>query len=315
MAKPPETPGPLHPGPYIKDRVLPAGLSLQAVAKVWGVGRRALSDLLNGKAALSPEMALRIEKTFGASQKELLQMKAELDQTETGTREQGVGVRALVPSFLKITARDIEQWVDGNLEARSRLPVLLRKLVHSTGQGLSHVDFPGYDNAEKKGWDGRVDAGTATPWIPPGKSGWEFGTNADPRPKADGDYAARVAEIPAPERADLNFTFVTPRKWKAKDKWAQEKQALGEWQSVRAYDASDLEQWLEQSIPAQGWMAEQMGSAAAGAHSLDALWHRWASVTHPELPGELFAPSVERHKDTLKSRLQKDPSSPLIDRP
>jgi hypothetical protein len=73
---------------------------------------------------------------------------------------------------------------------------LLRKLVHSTGQGLSYVDFPGYDNAEKKGWDGRVDAAAATPWIPLGSSGWEFGCNADPKKKADGDYEARVADIP-----------------------------------------------------------------------------------------------------------------------
>jgi hypothetical protein len=54
--------------------------------------------------------------------------------------------------------------------------VLLRKLVNSTGQDLSLVDFPGYDQAEKKGWDGSVDAGAATPWIPMGKSGWEFGS-------------------------------------------------------------------------------------------------------------------------------------------
>jgi hypothetical protein len=59
-------------------------------------------------------------------------------------------------------------------------------------------------------------------------------------------------------------------------------------------------------------MAEQMGSPDAGAHSLDEQWHRWASVTDPELPSELFAPSVERHKDTFKSWLEKEPSSPLI---
>src|SRR2546427_12683999 len=148
----------LHPGPYIKHHVLPPGLSVTTAAELLGVGRPALSNLLNGKAALSPEMALRIKKTFGASQKELLQMQAAFDQNQARIREQHVAVRAYVPSFLKITARDIEQWVDGNLEARSRLPVLLRKLVHSTGQGLSHVDFPAYDNAEKTGWDGRVDA-------------------------------------------------------------------------------------------------------------------------------------------------------------
>src|SRR2546427_1713658 len=103
-----------------------------------------------------------------------------------------------------------------------------------------------------------------------------------------------------------------PCRGDSKDKWAQEKQALGEWLSVRAYDASDLEQWLEQSIPAQGWMAEQMGSTDAGAHSLDEQWHRWASVTDPELPGELFAPSVERYKEKLKLWLRKETPPPPL---
>src|SRR2546426_12081247 len=82
MPRTTETPEPLHPGPYIKDRVLPAGLSVKAAAELLGVGRPALSNLLNGKAALSPEMALRIEKTFGVSQKELLQMQAAFDQNQ-----------------------------------------------------------------------------------------------------------------------------------------------------------------------------------------------------------------------------------------
>lgn len=307
-----ETPKPMHPGFFIKDHVLPAGLSVKAAAKLLGVGRPALSNLLNGKAALSSEMALRIEKAFGASQKELLQMQAKFDEHQTRNQEHGLPVRAYVPSFLKITARDIEQWVNGNPEARSLLPVLLRKLVHSTGQGLSHVDFPGYENAERKGWDGRVDAAAATPWIPLGKSGWEFGCDADPRQKAERDYAARIATVPADERADINFVFVTPRNWSGKDKWLREKQPLGDWKSVRAYDASNLEQWLEQSIPAQGWLAEQMGSPDAGAHSLDQQWHAWASVTDPELPRELFAPSVEAFKAKVKTCLENEPSSPLV---
>ncbi len=171
---------PLHPGLYAKSRVLPPDLSVKAAAKLLGVGRPALSNLLNGNADLSPEMALRLERTFGASQEELLQMQARFDQYHAQSSNQNIAVRAYVPSFLKITARDIQQWADGNLQARSHLPVFLRKLVNSTGQELSHVDFPGYDNAEKKGWDGRVDAGAATPWIPIGKSGWEFGCNVDP---------------------------------------------------------------------------------------------------------------------------------------
>src|SRR5262249_31398402 len=202
----------IHPGRYIKARLLPSGLSVKAAAELLAVGRPALSNLLNGKAALSPEMALRIERAFGASQEGLLKMQAEYDQYQARSQEQTIAVRAYVPSFLKITARDIEKWADGKVEPRSLLPVLLRKLIHSTGQGLSLVDFPGYDSAEKKGWDGRVDSATATPWIPAGKSGWEFGCNANPRQKAVGDYANRVTAIPAAERADITFVFVTPRK-------------------------------------------------------------------------------------------------------
>src|SRR5258706_8129486 len=156
---------PTHPGLHIKTKVLPEGLSVKAAAELLCIGRPALSNLLNGKAALSVEMAVRLEKTFGVSQQELLQMQARYDQYLARTDDPNIAVRAYVPSFRTITARDIEQWVNANIAARTRLPVLLRKLVHSTGQDLSHVDFPGYDNAEKKGWDGQVDAGAATPWI------------------------------------------------------------------------------------------------------------------------------------------------------
>jgi hypothetical protein len=58
----------------------------------------------------------------------------------------------------------------------------------------------------------------------------------------------RVAAIPVKEPSELHVVFVTPRSWPGKQKWAKE--ALQEWKSVTAYDASDLEQWLEQSIPA-----------------------------------------------------------------
>ncbi|MGA8596461.1 MAG: HigA family addiction module antitoxin [Bryobacteraceae bacterium] len=231
---------PVHPGVYIKTRVLPNSLSVKEAAKLLGVGRPALSNLLNGNAALSPEMASRVEKAFGVSQHELLQMQALFDQYQMRQRDQNIAVRAYVPSFLKITAREIERWVDSNSDPRSRLPVLLRKLIHSTGQGLSHVDFPGYDNTERKGWDGRVNADAATPWIPVGKSGWEFGCNEDPKRKAEHDYAARVNAIPASDRAEIIFILVTPRKWNAKDKWQKEKQALGDWKSVKAYDSSIL---------------------------------------------------------------------------
>jgi hypothetical protein len=287
-------------------------MPVKEAAKLLGVGRPALSNLLNGKAALSPEMASRLEKAFGADMRELLKLQVEFDQRQQQSIGPKLVVGAYVPSFLKVTATDIEHWADGNIGARSLLPVLLRKLVNSTGQDLSLVDFPGYDQAEQKGWDGRVDAAAASPWIPMGQSGWEFGCNQDPKRKADDDYAARVKAIRSAERLQIHFVFVTPRKWSGKEKWRKEKEAFGDWKSVRAYDASNIEQWLEQSLQAQGWLSEEMGRPADGVHSLEEQWRTWATVTDPELSRELFAPSVEHFKKTFETWIENPPSSPLI---
>ena len=67
---------PAHPGQFISMEVIqPLGLSVTKSAKILGVTRPALSALLHGRAALSPEMALRIEKTFGPKMDTLLRMQ------------------------------------------------------------------------------------------------------------------------------------------------------------------------------------------------------------------------------------------------
>jgi antitoxin HigA-1 len=68
---------PCHPGEFIREEVLAElGLSVARAAEILGVRRATLSDLVNGKAALSPEMALRVEKAFGVSMDTLLRMQA-----------------------------------------------------------------------------------------------------------------------------------------------------------------------------------------------------------------------------------------------
>lgn len=57
---------PPHPGLTLRDDVLPAlGLSVTEAAEQLGVGRQALSRMLNGRGAISTEMALRIEQWLG----------------------------------------------------------------------------------------------------------------------------------------------------------------------------------------------------------------------------------------------------------
>ena len=69
-----------HPGDFIRTEIIePAGLSVAATASALQVFRPALSSLLNGKADLSDEMALRIEKAFGADMDHLLRMQLAYD--------------------------------------------------------------------------------------------------------------------------------------------------------------------------------------------------------------------------------------------
>jgi len=96
-----------HPGEFIRQNVLPAGLSVKAASDRLGVGRPALSNLLNGKASLSPEMALRLEKTFGANQSDLLNLQAAYDRAKVRGTQSNITVRPYVPPFLKIKAADI----------------------------------------------------------------------------------------------------------------------------------------------------------------------------------------------------------------
>jgi addiction module HigA family antidote len=74
----------------------PLGLTVTKAAKVLGVTRPALSALLNGRAALSPEMALRVEKAFGVRMDTLLRMQTAFEIAETRDRETSIKVRRYV---------------------------------------------------------------------------------------------------------------------------------------------------------------------------------------------------------------------------
>jgi addiction module HigA family antidote len=302
---------PTHPGRYIRECVLPENLSVKDAAQMLGVGRPALSNLLNENAALSPEMALRVEKAFGVKSEELLARQAEYDEFRTRSQEKSIAVRRYARSAVDIQASQIEAWSE-RTDARTQLPALLRKLVQNTGVNLSKVDFPAYDNAQRTGWDGQVETDTATPWTPAGKSGWEFGCNEDAPKKAASDYKSRTENTSPEERRETTFVFVTPKNWPGAEKWAKEKAGLKQWKNVIALDASNLEQWLEQSVAAQAWMADQLGARADDLISLEACWKRWASITDPELSKELFRDSVESHKKTLTDWLKQPASRPLL---
>ncbi len=89
---------PSHPGEFIREEILNEfGLSVAHAAEVLGVRRATLSDLVNEKAALSPEMALRVEKAFGVSMDTLLRMQAWHDGYIMRQRAGQIDVKKFTP--------------------------------------------------------------------------------------------------------------------------------------------------------------------------------------------------------------------------
>jgi addiction module HigA family antidote len=90
---------PPHPGDFIRTEIIkPLGLSVAAAANVLGVSRPTLSNMLNGNADLSGDMALRIEKAFGVKMDTLMRMQSSYDIARSRRREGKIAVRRYQPA-------------------------------------------------------------------------------------------------------------------------------------------------------------------------------------------------------------------------
>ena len=290
-------------GEWIREHCLqPRALTVGAAADLLGIARPTLSKILNGRMELSAAVAARLETVFTVNAKELLEKQLQTSDSQAQTAAVSAEVRRYVPRFLEVRAGDLVRWAD-TLDARARLSVLLRRLVHSTGTALRTVDFPGNDDSQRPGWDGWVETNVGTPWIPEGKSGWEFGTTKEIGQKANDDFKKSLKQHSESERQDIVFVFVTPRRWTDKNAWLKEKKALNEWRDVRAYDAVDLEQWLEQSLPAQTWLMLELGKPTQNVRTLERCWDNWSVVTEPPMVPTFFEVAVEDHREKWKTWL------------
>jgi addiction module HigA family antidote len=90
---------PSHPGVFIRAEIIePLRLTVTDAAKILGVTRPALSNLLNGNASLSPEMALRIEKAFGPKMDTLLRMQISFEIAKQRRQESKIQIKRYVPA-------------------------------------------------------------------------------------------------------------------------------------------------------------------------------------------------------------------------
>lgn len=88
---------PSHAGEVIYWGILePLGLSITEAANILGVRRATLSAVVNGKASLSPELALRVEKAFGPEVDHLLRIQAAYDAAQIRKRSKQIKVKRYV---------------------------------------------------------------------------------------------------------------------------------------------------------------------------------------------------------------------------
>jgi addiction module HigA family antidote len=87
---------PPHPGEFIREVCLkPLGLTVTKAAEYLNVSRKTLSELLNGKTGISPEMALRLSKAFNTTPESWLSQQMHYDLWKTKQKLKDMHVRVL----------------------------------------------------------------------------------------------------------------------------------------------------------------------------------------------------------------------------
>ncbi len=93
---------PPHPGLTVRhDCLEPLGLSVTEGAKILGVTRQTLNNLVNCKAGISPEMAIRLAKAFGSSPQTWMGMQADYDLAQALKREKQIRVRRVARNVMR----------------------------------------------------------------------------------------------------------------------------------------------------------------------------------------------------------------------
>lgn len=88
---------PPHPGEVLRALCLePLGLSVTDAAKALGVSRKTLSSLLNGRAGISPEMAIRLARAFDTTPESWLNQQVQYDLWEAEARARKLKVQKLI---------------------------------------------------------------------------------------------------------------------------------------------------------------------------------------------------------------------------
>ena len=194
-----------------------------------------------------------------------------------------------------ITANQLEAWARSPA-ARTDLPKIVSDLIRASSPDIAAIRFPSGDKGQVRGFDGYLDASTASLNVPDGRSYWEFGTNADYKAKALGDFAKRTKETPEAEQARTTFVFVSPWTWDSSnadnkiEDWLRARRAEGAWKDVLYIDGVSLQTWLEEHPAVGAWHARNtLGEKPLeGVRSTDDFWDEFTGQFGPRLTEDVL---------------------------
>ena len=123
--------------------------------------------------------------------------------------------------------------------------------------------------------------------------------------KANRDYKKRTGQTLKNVRAKATLVVITARRWSQKAKWLKEKCRAKQWAEIRAYDADDIEQWLEQSTAVALQFAEELGLSGPEVESVAKHWGDWAQQSCPAITSDALFIDRQNTRDRFLADLQK----------
>ena len=208
---------------------------------------------------------------------------------------------------IHISATDIKQWGTNDARrAQEQLPLLIWKLILASCTLIRNHHFPFNEGIQYNGFDGYLDADSSSPFVPNGKSIWEFGTNQGCKQKFESDYAKRVKQIEPSEQSEYTFCFVTSQIWNARQSAAEvavEKEKDSHWKNIRIYDAADIEMWLEQYPAVAVWFSSVLGKKLNGVCSFREYWDSVTEGTNPSLTPDFFVEGLPSILEEFKEKI------------
>ncbi len=285
----------------VSDATDPDFLSVRETARRLGVHENTIRNWARDGVIVSSRVSGTSAHRFAATEVErLVASRGQAASAVAPTR------RVARPELA--TAADLDQWAASEA-AKGEFPELMRRLLAAT-PGITNLDIRTHEGTAAAGWDGRASSRGST-FLSAGILRMEFGTNTNPKSKAQEDYSKRSTESDA---AKYVFVFATPRNWPGASAWADERRGEGRFADVVALDAHRLEALLQAAPSVHYWISERLGLRPHGVQTLDQWWDGFSRRMEVVVPESFFVAGRSREVEALVSALTStgSPAEPLV---